>query len=72
MRNGFLARTGIPFGLLSMTRGLGGFGTQPIAVETVHEGETVTGKSGPRAVPENRHAPHALVYKPGAKKKRGC
>jgi hypothetical protein len=69
MRSGFLALTGVPFGTLTITRGLGGFGTG--LVEPVVEEGAELPRPAPRAVPENKKAPTALVYQPMAKKKRG-
>lgn len=73
MRGGFLARANAVIGQLTVSRGLGGLGTVPIdTTPPEEEGDVLTGRSGPRAVPEHREAPTVLVYQPGAKKKRGC
>jgi hypothetical protein len=73
VRGGFLARTGLVIGQLSVSHGLGGIGVVPVDTNPPDEGEEVqTGRRAPRAVPENHAAPTVLVYQPGAKKKRGC
>lgn len=72
MRSGFVALSGIPFGLLTITRGLGGIGSTPIEEAPVAEdSNTLLGHVAPVAIPENKKAPSALLYNPGAKKKRG-
>lgn len=72
MRHGFYARVGFVFGSVSVTRGLGGFGTQPLDTDPPDvEDKVLVGVGAPRAVPTNRRSPKTLMYVPGAKKKRG-
>lgn len=70
---GFIARGGWSgIGRLSVTHGLGARGgevfdpTPPEVVDML-----LVGTLAPRAVPENKRAPKAVIYRPGAKKTRG-
>lgn len=70
MNRGFFARTGLLFGSCVPSFGYGAPAGDSEVAPPVAPQEEVS-RRPPRALPDTRRAGRALVYKPGAKKKRG-